>query len=148
MKNAVVHIVDDEAAVADSVTLLLQSVGLRTRIFTDARSFLDAYQPAMAGCLLLDVRMPRMSGLELQNELNRQHCSLPVIFMTGHGDVPMAMEAMRAGAMDFLQKPFNDDDLIRRVQKALEHDSVVHFSHDLFWNWELRRLCNIIPERC
>ena len=122
MNQATVHIVDDEAAVADSVSLLLHSVGLHTRLVPDARSFLDAWRPDMQGCLILDVRMPRMSGLELQEELNRRSCTLPVIFMTGHGDVPMAVEAMRAGALDFLQKPFNDDDLIRRVQKALEHD--------------------------
>lgn len=122
MNAPTVYIVDDESAVADSVSLLLRSVGLRTRVFPDARSFLDAYQSALEGCLVLDVRMPRMSGLELQEELNRRRCTLPVIFMTGHGDVPMAVEAMRAGALDFLQKPFNDDDLIRRVQKALEHD--------------------------
>jgi two-component system, LuxR family, response regulator FixJ len=118
-----VYIVDDEEAVADSASMLLGSVGLKTRTFSDAQSFLAAYQPEMAGCLLLDVRMPRMGGLELQDELNKRRCTLPVIFVTGHGDVPMAVEAMRAGAMDFLQKPFNDDELIRRVQKALQEDA-------------------------
>jgi two-component system response regulator FixJ len=118
-----VYIVDDEEAVADSASMLLNSVGLKTRTFSDAQSFLAAYQPEMAGCLLLDVRMPRMGGLELQDELNKRRCTLPVIFVTGHGDVPMAVEAMRAGAMDFLQKPFNDDELIRRVQKALQEDA-------------------------
>lgn len=118
-----VFIVDDEEAVADSIALLLRSVGLQTRIFPDASSFLRDYRPQMTGCLLLDVRMPRMGGLELQQELNRKRCTLPVIFITGHGDVPMAVEAMRAGAMDFLQKPFNDDELIRRVQRALEEDA-------------------------
>jgi FixJ family two-component response regulator len=118
-----VYIVDDEEAVADSVAMLLRSVGLATKTFSDARSFLENYNPEMAGCLLLDVRMPKMGGLELQEELNRQRCTLPVIFITGHGDVPMAVEAMRAGAIDFLQKPFNDDELIRRVQKALDEDA-------------------------
>jgi two-component system, LuxR family, response regulator FixJ len=118
-----VYIVDDEEAVADSVSMLLRSVGLKTQTFSDARSFLKAYGPEMAGCLLLDVRMPRMGGLELQEELNRKRCALPIIFVTGHGDVPMAVEAMRAGAIDFLQKPFNDDELIRRVQRALEEDA-------------------------
>jgi FixJ family two-component response regulator len=118
-----VYIVDDEAAVADSVALLLRSVDLSSRIYPDARSFLDACQANMRGCLVLDVRMPRMSGLELQQELMRRHCNLPVIFMTGHGDVPMAVEAMRTGAVDFLQKPFNDNELIRRVQQALEQDA-------------------------
>jgi FixJ family two-component response regulator len=118
-----VHIVDDEAAVADSVALLLRSVDLDARIYPDARSFLDAYQSNMRGCLVLDVRMPRMSGLELQQELSHRRCTLPVIFITGHGDVPMAVEAMRAGAVDFLQKPFNDNELIRRVQQALDQDA-------------------------
>ena len=121
--GAVVHIVDDEKVVADGIALLLRSVGLQSKTYPDARSFLGAYTPEMAGCLLLDVRMPKMGGLELQEELNRMRCVLPVIFITGHGDVPMAVEAMRAGAVDFLQKPFNDDELIRRVQKALEEDA-------------------------
>jgi two-component system, LuxR family, response regulator FixJ len=120
---ATVFIVDDEEAVADSIAMLLRSVGLKTQTFPDAHSFLAQYDPEMAGCLVLDVRMPRMGGLELQEELNRKRCTLPVIFVTGHGDVPMAVEAMRAGAMDFLQKPFNDDELIRRVQRALEEDA-------------------------
>ncbi len=123
ISSQTVYIVDDEEPVADSIAMLLKSVGLNTRTFADARDFLKQYQPEMSGCLLLDVRMPKMGGLELQDELNRQRCALPVIFITGHGDVPMAVEAMRAGAMDFLQKPFNDDELIRRVQRALEEES-------------------------
>jgi two-component system, LuxR family, response regulator FixJ len=117
-----VFIVDDEEAVRDSIAMLLRSVGLRTRMFDDALAFLREYQPDQAGCLVLDVRMPRLGGLELQQELNRRGWTLPVIFITGHGDVAMAVEAMRAGALDFLQKPFKDDELIRRVQKALEQD--------------------------
>jgi two-component system, LuxR family, response regulator FixJ len=117
-----VFIVDDEEAVRDSIAMLLRSVGLRTRMFDDALAFLREYQPDQAGCLVLDVRMPRLGGLELQQELNRRGCTLPVIFITGHGDVAVAVEAMRAGALDFLQKPFKDDELIRRVQKALEQD--------------------------
>jgi two-component system, LuxR family, response regulator FixJ len=118
-----VYIVDDEEPVADSIAMLLKTVGLRTRIYNDARAFLDEYRPEQPGCLLLDVRMPRLSGLEVQQELIRRNVTLPVIFITGHGDVPMAVEAMRAGALDFIQKPFNDDELIRRVQKALEEDT-------------------------
>jgi len=117
---ACVYIVDDEEAVRDSLALLLRSVGIPTRQFPDGGSFLAAYHPGLRGCVVLDVRMPRMGGLELQQELNRRGCNLPLIFMTGHGDVPMAVEAMRAGAMDFLQKPFHDEDMIRRVQRALE----------------------------
>ena len=122
MDKALAFIVDDEAAVRESIALLLRSVGVSSRIFPDARTFLVEYRPEQPGCLVLDVRMPRMSGLELQGELNRRGWVVPVIFITGHGDVAMAVEAMHAGAFDFLQKPFKDDDLIRRVQKALEHD--------------------------
>ncbi|ROH93542.1 DNA-binding response regulator [Stagnimonas aquatica] len=123
MDTGTVFIVDDEEAVRDSIAMLLRSVGLRSQLFADATSFLRQYRSELAGCLVLDVRMPRMSGLELQQELNRRGWTLPVIFITGHGDVPMAVEAMRAGALDFLQKPFKDDDLIRRVQKALDQDA-------------------------
>ena len=117
---ACVYIVDDEEAIRDSLALLLRSVGIPTRLFPDGGSFLAAYHAGLRGCVVLDVRMPRMGGLELQQELNRRGCSLPLIFMSGHGDVPMAVEAMRAGAMDFLQKPFHDEDMIRRVQRAME----------------------------
>lgn len=123
MDPTTVFIVDDEEAVRDSIAMLMRSVGLRTRLYGDAAAFLQAYANDQPGCLVLDVRMPRMSGLELQQELSRRGWTLPVIFITGHGDVPMAVEAMRAGALDFLQKPFSDDDLIRRVQKALEQDA-------------------------
>lgn len=119
-ETACVYIVDDEEAIRDSLALLLRSVGIPTRLFPDGGSFLAAYHAGMRGCVVLDVRMPRMGGLELQQELNRRGCSLPLIFMSGHGDVPMAVEAMRAGAMDFLQKPFHDEDMIRRVQRAME----------------------------
>jgi len=118
-----VFVVDDEEAVGDSIAMLLRTVGLATRVYRDARVFLREYRAEQTGCLLLDVRMPKMSGLELQQELVARNVTLPVIFITGHGDVPMAVEAMRAGAMDFIQKPFNDDELIRRVQKALEEDA-------------------------
>lgn len=122
-QRATVFIVDDESAVADSIALLLRSVGIRTRVFSSAAAFLDGYDPDQPGCLLLDVRMPRMNGLELQKEITNRGWCLPIIFITGHGDVPMAVEAMRAGATDFLQKPFNDNELIRRVQHALEQDA-------------------------
>jgi len=119
----VVFVVDDEEPVGDSIAMLLRTVGLTARVYRDPRAFLDDYRPEQPGCLLLDVRMPQLSGLELQQELIRRNVTLPVIFISGHGDVPMAVEAMRAGALDFMQKPFNDDELIRRVQKALEQDA-------------------------
>ncbi len=118
-----VFVVDDEEPICDSVALLLRSVGLRSRAYTDPAEFLAQHRPEHAGCVVIDVRMPGMSGLEVQRVLNERRSSLPLIFITGHGDVPMAVEAMRNGAFDFLQKPFNDDDLIRRVQKALEQDA-------------------------
>lgn len=123
MNEGLVHIVDDEEAVRDSIALLLRSVGLASRQYQDPHAFLATYKPAEPECLVLDVRMPRMTGIELQQELNRRGWSLPVIFITGHGDVPMAVQAMREGALDFMQKPFNDDELIRRVQGALMQDS-------------------------
>jgi two-component system, LuxR family, response regulator FixJ len=122
MKNGCVHIVDDEEAIRDSIALLLRSAGVRSRQYQDPHEFLATYRPDGPGCLVLDVRMPRMTGLELQQELNRRGWTLPVIFVTGHGDVPMAVEAMREGAIDFLQKPFSDEALIHRVAKALEQD--------------------------
>lgn len=119
-----VFIVDDDEAVRGSLRLLIKSVGLIPTALGSAREFLEKYDPAQPGCLVLDVRMPEMSGLELQEQLNRQGAVIPVIFITGHGDVPMAVEAMQAGAFDFLQKPFRDQDLIDRIQRALEKDRV------------------------
>jgi len=119
----VVFVVDDEEAIGDSIAMLLRTVGLASRVYRDPRAFLEEYRPEQPGCLLLDVRMPQLGGLDVQRELIRRSVTLPVIFITGHGDVPMAVDAMRAGALDFIQKPFNDDELIRRVQKALEQDA-------------------------
>ena len=121
-RSPVVFIVDDDEAVRSSLRLLLKSVGLVPAAVGSAGEFLDTYDPAQPGCLVLDVRMPKISGLELQEKLNLQGAVIPVIFITGHGDVPMAVEAMQAGAFDFLQKPFRDQDLIDRIQRALERD--------------------------
>ena len=125
-RSPVVFIVDDDEAVRSSLRLLLKSVGLVPNAVGSAREFLDKYDPAQPGCLVLDVRMPEMSGLELQEQLNRMGAVIPVIFITGHGDVPMAVEAMQAGAFDFVQKPFRDQDLIDRIQRALEKDRANH----------------------
>jgi two-component system, LuxR family, response regulator FixJ len=121
-RSPVVFIVDDDEAVRSSLRLLLKSMGLVPVPLRSSREFLAKYDAAQPGCLVLDVRMPEMSGLELQEQLNRQGAIIPVIFITGHGDVPMAVEAMQAGALDFLQKPFRDQDLIDRIQRALEKD--------------------------
>ncbi|MDH3713209.1 MAG: response regulator [Gammaproteobacteria bacterium] len=120
--EATVFVVDDDDAVRDSVMLLLKSAGLATEGYGDGQSFLDAVDAKRAGCIVLDVRMPGMSGLDLQKKLNELGSTLPIVFVTGHGDVPMAVEAMRAGAEEFLQKPFRDQDLLDRVHTALQRD--------------------------
>jgi FixJ family two-component response regulator len=119
-----VFVVDDDAPVRDALKLLLRSVGHNVECFASAQEFLDAYHDDRPGCLVLDVRMPGMSGLELQERLNERRAILPIIFITGHGDVPMAVEALQAGALDFLQKPFRDQELLDRIAKALEKDTV------------------------
>jgi len=115
----IVFLVDDDDAVRDSVSLLMRSAGLRTREFASAAEFLDAYDGKQAGCLLLDVRMPAMSGLELQKELSRRGYALPIVFISAHGDIPMAVEALRRGAVDFVPKPFDDQELLAKVKLAL-----------------------------
>lgn len=117
-----VFVVDDDAGVRASIRLLLKSVGIAATPMASAGEFLDRFDPAQPGCLVLDIRMPGMSGLELQQQLNLRGAIIPVLFITGHGDVPMAVEAMRQGAVDFLQKPFRDQDLIDRIQNALARD--------------------------
>jgi FixJ family two-component response regulator len=117
--NAIVFIVDDDDAVRDSLRLLMKSVGLRARAFDSAESFLRSYRPETTGCLVLDIRMPGMSGIELQRELARRDYSLPIIFITAHGDIPMAVQAVRSGAVDFVQKPFDDGELVAKIRGAL-----------------------------
>jgi len=118
-----VFVVDDDDAVRTSLRLLLKSMGLSSQAMASAAAFLDAYQSSQPGCLVLDVRMPGMSGLELQQQLNLRGATIPVIFISGHGDIPMAVDAMHHGAFDFLQKPFCDEDLIDRVQRALDKNA-------------------------
>lgn len=118
-----VFIVDDDDPVRDSLKMLMRSVGLTAETFAGAAEFLEAYDPDRPGCLVLDIRMPGMSGMELQDKLNEVHAILPIIFITGHGDVPMAVKAIQYGAADFIQKPFRDQDLLDRINKAIEHDA-------------------------
>jgi len=118
-----VFVVDDDDAVRNSLRLLLKSAGLATEVCASAQEFLATYDAAQPGCLLLDVHMPGMTGLEMQHQLNVRGAAIPVIFITGHGDVPMAVEAMQHGAFDFMQKPFRDQDLLDRVQRALTRDT-------------------------
>ncbi|HYM35623.1 MAG TPA: response regulator FixJ [Steroidobacteraceae bacterium] len=123
-----VFIVDDDTAVRDALKFLLRSVGHPVETFASAQDFLDAYRDDRPGCMVLDIRMPGMSGLELQEKLVERRSILPIIFITGHGDVPMAVEAMQAGAMDFIQKPFRDQDLLDRINQALDKDAAMRRS--------------------
>lgn len=125
-----VFVVDDDESVRGSLRFLLRSAGLESRAFGSAQEFLASYEAVQPGCLVLDVRMPGMNGLELQQELNLRGAIIPVIFITGHGDIPMAVEAMQHGAHDFLQKPFRDEDLIERVRRALAKDAKARASLD------------------
>jgi FixJ family two-component response regulator len=118
----VVFVVDDDEAVCESLGCLLRSQGLNVRTFLSAEEFLAQYRPHQPGCLVLDLRMRGMSGLELQARLVRQTLSLPVIIVTGHGDIPMAVRAVRAGVVDFLEKPVSDELLLRRIRLALDID--------------------------
>jgi FixJ family two-component response regulator len=118
-----VFVVDDDEPVRDSLRMLMRSVGLNAETFSGAAEFLAAYDPDHPGCLVLDIRMPGMSGMELQDKLNEMHAILPIIFITGHGDVPMAVKAIQYGAADFIQKPFRDQDLLDRINKAIEQDA-------------------------
>ncbi len=122
MSDSIVWIVDDDEAVCDSLGLLLKTVGLRARTFPDGKSFLDDFEDDLPGCVVVDLRMPGMSGLELQDALHRRRSTVPIIFITGHGTVDSAVHAMRAGAIDFLQKPFDDQELLDTIQRAIRLD--------------------------
>lgn len=118
----IVYVVDDDEAIRDSLRLLLESVDLRCRAYASATEFLEDHNPNQHSCLVADIRMPGMSGLDLQDELNQRASTIPILFITGHGDVPMAVDAMKTGALDFIQKPFRDQDLLDRIHHALEQD--------------------------
>jgi RNA polymerase sigma factor (sigma-70 family) len=120
--DTTVFVVDDDPASRDPLRWLLESVDLKVVTFASAGEFLEQYDPRTPGCLILDVRLRGMSGLDLQAELNRRKLAVATIFLTGHADVPMAVGAMKAGAFDFLEKPFNDQMLLDRVQQAIERD--------------------------
>jgi FixJ family two-component response regulator len=117
-----IYLVDDDEAVRDSLGMLFKSIGLEHEAFSSALDFLDRYEPKRHSCLVADIRMPGLSGLELQQRLNEQRAEIPIVFITGHGDVPMAVTAMKSGAADFIQKPFRDQDLIDRINNALARD--------------------------
>jgi FixJ family two-component response regulator len=117
--NQTIYIVDDDPDVLDAMSMLLQSTGLTTKTHHSGQDFLDNNIPLLIGCVILDVRMPNMSGLQLQLDIKRKNPTLPVVFVTGHGDVPMAVQAMKNGAIEFLQKPFRDQEFIDCVHRAL-----------------------------
>ncbi|CAK0768370.1 Transcriptional regulatory protein FixJ [Gammaproteobacteria bacterium] len=121
-EKTTVFVVDDDPAVRDSLRLLLESVGLVVETFASSRDFLDATVPEQSGCVLLDIRMPGMSGLELQRRLVSRGITMPVIIITGHADVTTAVQAMKTGAVDFLEKPFNDQVLLDRIHDAINQD--------------------------
>jgi FixJ family two-component response regulator len=121
--SSTVFIIDDDLAVRDALGLLLRAGGLSVDTFASAADFLAADAARQPGCVVLDVRMPGMSGLDLQKQLRAQGCRIPIIFMTGHGDVPMAIRAMKAGAFDFIEKPFQGEMLRARIHEALEFDA-------------------------
>ena len=121
-RKPTVYIVDDDDGMRRALTVLMTTVGYQPVAYSRPADFLAKYDPNNPGCLILDVRMPEMSGLEVQQHLNKSGSMLPVILMTGHGDIPMAVQAMKDGAFDFLQKPFRDQDLIDRLNAALKQD--------------------------
>jgi FixJ family two-component response regulator len=118
-----IYVIDDDEGMRRALSVLLSTVGYKTATYGNPRDFLAQFNRAAAGCLVLDIRMPGMSGLELQQQLNRIGSMLPVIFITGHADVPMAVQAMKEGAFEFIQKPFRDQDLLDRINHALRQDA-------------------------
>ena len=121
----VVFVVDDDPSICEALTSLLRSVGLSVETFGSAREFLTCQRPDAPGCLVLDVQLPGLSGLDLQHELAAAQINLPIIFITGHGDIPMTVRAMKAGAVEFLTKPFRDQDLLDAIAQAIDRDGVV-----------------------
>ncbi|VAW51368.1 Two-component transcriptional response regulator, LuxR family [hydrothermal vent metagenome] len=122
MIDPTIFIVDDDSAMQKSLSWLMETVGHQAKVFSSALEFLETYDPELPGCMILDVRLPGMSGLQLQQKLKDEKINIPVIIISGHGDVPMAVKAMQQGALTFLEKPFRDQDLLDSIQNALEKD--------------------------
>lgn len=122
MKNSLAYLVDDDEAIRDALAWLLRSRGISSHSWPSAEAFLLEYSSAMSGCLILDIRMTGMTGVELYDQLIVLGCAMPTIFLTGHGDVPLAVKALKRGAFDFIEKPFNDNELVDRVLEALRFD--------------------------
>jgi FixJ family two-component response regulator len=143
--QSVVYVLDDDSDVRNAMDTLMRSVGYNVRTFTSAAEFLGAKLSDVPGCLVLDVRMPGMSGLDLQSEMTKANVDMPIIFITGHADVAMAVKVMKAGAVEFLTKPFRDQDLLDSIQHAVEHDRVAR-QHRVGLV-ELRRRFNSLTQR-
>lgn len=122
MMESTVYVVDDDRLARESLEWLIESVGLPVRVYESGQAFLDDFKQGLAGCLVLDVRMPDINGMDLHAKLKRDGCSLPVIIMTGHADVTMAVRAMKAGVYDFIEKPYNDSLMLERIQSAIAFD--------------------------
>jgi FixJ family two-component response regulator len=122
-QESVVFLVDDDPIVLDALGLFLESSGLSVKALPSAQAFLGEYDPRCPGCLVLDIRMPGMSGMELQQILIERHIDIPIIFLTGHGDIPMSVKALKAGAVDFIEKPFNDEVLLSCIREAIAKDA-------------------------
>ena len=140
----IVYVVDDEPAVSISLKRLLRSVGLEARTYASAQEFLRSDRPDASACLILDVRLPGLSGLDLQKELTAAKIDLPVIFITGHGDIPMSVQAMKAGAVEFLTKPFREQDLLEAIQRGIEQNRVTR-KHNAEIRVLQRRYASLTP---
>jgi len=144
MDNPVVHIIDDDASVRKSLRWLIESIGLEVCCYDSASAFEQNYKGYSPGCLILDVRMPGTSGLDLQEKMPDKNITLPVIIVTGHADVPMAIRAMKNGAFDFIEKPYNDQHLLDRVQDAIRHSTASH-SEDIRQQGTQERIDTLTP---
>ena len=127
--DSIVYVIDDDPSIRDAIESLIRSVGMHARTFASAQEFLASARPDTPACLVLDVRMPGLSGLDLQRELLDAGIRIPIIFITGHGDIPMSVRAMKAGAVEFLTKPFRDQDLLDAISHALERDRTLRTQH-------------------
>jgi FixJ family two-component response regulator len=143
--NPTIFVIDDDASIRKSLSRLLRSVGQTTETFASAEEFLGREHFDGIGCLILDVQMPGLSGMDLQAELNKADYHLPIIFITGHGDIPMSVEAMRKGAVDFLTKPFDDEELLQAVEKAIEKGRQTRAEYDEIL--DIRRRIQLLTPR-
>lgn len=142
--KSTVFVVDDDQAMRNSLKWLIESVGVQVESFSSADDFLAQYQPGRNGCLVLDVRMPGMSGLDLQEQLTQRNFQIPVVIITGHGDVPMAVRAMKSGAIDFIEKPFNDEVLLDAIRRAIAFGEQQR-SHEIEHRQIQERLQHLTP---